>query len=152
MDIHLALNVLNLLILLILAVEDLKTKRISVCITLIYVAAGFVGGCIYYGGIDIVLTLILGGVFILVSGFSQEKIGYGDSLTILGFGLWRGLFGMLQGLFVGSLLSGICSVCYILRCRLKGKSFDKDKRIAFIPFLLLGAILGVICEEGLMRR
>lgn len=80
---------------------------------------------------------LLGTVFLLVSRWTKEAVGYADSWLIFILGLGLGIRKLLIVLSVAFFCSGILAAVLL---------FQKQKRkkeIAFIPFLLVG-YLGVI--------
>lgn len=79
----------------------------------------------------------MGTVFLLVSRWTKEAVGYADSWLIFILGLGLGIRKLLIVLSVAFFCSGILAAVLL---------FQKQKRkkeIAFIPFLLVG-YLGVI--------
>lgn len=83
---------------------------------------------------------VIGVGFLLLSKFTDEQIGYGDSWMILNlgiyFGIWKLIF--LLGIVFGA--SFIFS-CAGLAC---GK-LNRHTRIPFYPFLMIGYIGVMIC-------
>lgn len=81
---------------------------------------------------------MLGVVFFLVSKFTKEAIGYGDSWLILLLGAHLGIFRVLQLLFAASLMSSIFAVFYLWKHRWK-----RNATLPFVPFLVI-AYIGVV--------
>lgn len=68
--------------------------------------------------------------FLLISKWTEEALGYADSVTILLLGLFLGLWEMLTVLGTAFLLSGIAAmVCFVW------KHWPKKKTMPFLPFL-----------------
>nr|WP_317283232.1 prepilin peptidase [uncultured Sellimonas sp.] len=81
---------------------------------------------------------IVGCLFFLISRYSKEAIGYGDSWLIFNLGIGMGFWRTMVLLFVAFGTSGLWSVGILVFC--KGKKKDT---IPFVPFLITG-YLGVI--------
>ena len=87
---------------------------------------------------EVLLGVLLGLGFFLISKWSEEQIGYGDSWLILILGIYVGAKRMLLLLFVASLGAAIFSMIFCLLYR-----WNRNFSIPFIPFLT-AAYLGVI--------
>ena len=81
---------------------------------------------------------LLGVVFFLVSKYTKEAVGYGDSWLILLLGLYLGRFEALRVL----LLASIGAAVYALFCLWK-HHWKRDVTIPFAPFLAV-AYVGVL--------
>ena len=104
-------------------------------------AAGLVSGR-YLHAEDI--WLILGGVgvgilFLAVSRFTGESMGYGDSWAILILGIYLGLWELLTALTGAFFLLAAVSAA-----GLAAKKMSKRLRIPFYPFLTAGYLMSVI--------
>lgn len=122
--------------LLVLSLFDLKYKQVpSVLLIFFFI----IGTCFlpYKKGEIIwkVMGVLPGIIFFGVSKWSEEKIGYGDSIGIFILGLYLGVFHVLSILCTSFFLSG-CLGC------LKGSGRRKKEAVfPFFPFLFLGACL-----------
>lgn len=81
---------------------------------------------------------LLGGLFLLISKYTREAIGYGDSLLILLLGIYLGGLRVLEVLFWATTFAAITSVFCLWRRRWK-----RNATLPFVPFLSI-AYLGVI--------
>lgn len=85
----------------------------------------------------VVLSLIPGMGFFLLSFCSREKVGYGDGWTLLMIGLFLGAYQCFLILLVGLLAESAVSIVLLMF-----KKMRRDREIPFVPFLLLG--MGVV--------
>lgn len=124
---------ISLLFLAGLTQEDIKTKELSIYKVVTFIFLGFlfrlatgqftwneISGCLFPGG-----------VLLLLSFLTKERIGYGDGMTVAALGLWTGGWFTAFIVWVGIMLSGVWGGI----CLLRGK---KEETIPFLPFLLLG--------------
>lgn len=81
----------------------------------------------------VLLSLMPGTGFFLLSFLTREKVGYGDGWVLLMIGLFSGFFRCFLILLVGLLLESMAAVIL-----LSLKKIQRDKEIPFSPFLLLG--------------
>lgn len=73
---------------------------------------------------------VVGIVFLLVSRWTREGLGYADSITILLLGLFLGIWELLAVLGTAFLLSGMAAmVCLAVR------HWSRKKTMPFLPFL-----------------
>ncbi len=86
--------------------------------------------------VHLILGIVLGFVMILISFFSEGRIGMGDAVTILVTGICFGGVVSLFLLWLASTLLGLYGVFLML-------FFNKKKtdRIPFIPFLLTAYLM-----------
>ena len=124
-----------------LSLADVCTRRIPSLWLVIgsLLAAGYQ---IAAGEEDI--WLILGGVgvgilFLAVSRFTGESMGYGDSWAILILGIYLGLWELLTALTGAFFLLAAVSAA-----GLAAKKMSKRLRIPFYPFLTAGYLMSVI--------
>lgn len=95
----------------------------------------------FCGDVDIWYRLagaLLGVVFFVISKFTKEAVGYGDSWLILLLGIHMGILEALQVLFAASLMAAIFAIFYLWRRRWK-----RSETLPFVPFLAI-AYAGVI--------
>lgn len=122
----------GLLFLAVLAVQDIKEKKISVYKLLISAIMAIVYW-LFKGQLcwqEILKSIIPGVTLLLLSVITKENIGYGDGLAVSVLGLWTGSLFVLSALCAALLFSGICAVIYLIK--------KKKEPIPFIPFLLIG--------------
>lgn len=81
---------------------------------------------------------LLGAGFFVVSKFTKEAVGYGDSWLILILGIHMGILDVLQVLFAASLMAAIFAIFYLWRHRWK-----RSETLPFVPFLAI-AYAGVM--------
>lgn len=82
--------------------------------------------------------VLLGTAFFIVSKFTNEAVGYGDSWLILLLGVHLGIFKVLQLLFVASLMVAVFALFYLWKHRWRRKA-----TLPFVPFLAI-TYMGVI--------
>lgn len=134
--------VIILLWLLLLSIEDYSVRSVSVK-WLIY---GAVTVAIYLGikiqDVSEILDHVYGGVcglvFVLISKWSNEALGYGDSIVLLILGVYLGIWDFLEVGFVAFFLCGIYGV---ITRKLITKA--NTSSIPFIPFILGGYIVKI---------
>ncbi len=122
----------GILFLAVLAAEDIRKKEIPVSVILIFAFGAILFKVFskHFFWSEVVLCLVPGGFFLLLSLITKESIGYGDGMTVLVLGLWTGGWFTVLSAAMGIILSGIYGGCCVL--------FQKKDPIPFIPFLLLG--------------
>lgn len=86
---------------------------------------------------------VVGILFLLMSRFTREAIGYGDSLAIMVLGIYLGIWGLLEVLATAFFVLAVIAL-FSLTIR------QKKKKLAFpfYPFLTVGYLFGV-CLGGL---
>lgn len=80
----------------------------------------------------------LGAGFFGISKVTKEAIGYGDSWMILLLGIQKGIWQVLQILFVASLLAAVFALFYLWK-----RNWNKKATLPFLPFVVIGYV-GVI--------
>lgn len=78
----------------------------------------------------------VGILFFLISKWTHEAVGYGDSWLILLTGLYLGAPAAIRVLFAAFLLSGVCSVFWLWR-----RHWSRKAVIPWVPFLVLAYVL-----------
>lgn len=81
---------------------------------------------------------LLGVLLFLISKWTKEAIGYGDSWLILLLGVYLGGFKTLQLLFFASVIAGVFALIYLWK-----RKWKKNITIPFVPFMTV-AYLGVV--------
>ena len=118
----------------IISIIDISTKKIPVILLIIM---GIAGGIYIISGdksvINTVISIIPGGILLMMAFSTKEQIGYGDAVVVTLMGLFVSVDIVCSSLVMGLTIAGIVSVVYIVI-----KRADRKKQIAFTPFLLLG--------------
>jgi leader peptidase (prepilin peptidase)/N-methyltransferase len=133
-------------VLVVLAIVDVRERRLPDRIVLPSVVVGFVlvvGGCLLSGEPGaavgaVVGALVYSGVLLLLHLASPAGMGFGDVKLGLLLGLYlgaEGLAAVVWGLLLGSLIGAIVAVPVALRAR------DRHAGIPFGPPLALGAVI-----------
>lgn len=82
---------------------------------------------------------VVGIVFLLVSRWTREGLGYADSITILLLGVFLGVWELLAVLGTAFLLSGLAAmVCLVV------SHWSKKKTMPFLPFLAAAYLIAWI--------
>ena len=81
----------------------------------------------------VLLSLIPGAGFFLLSFLTREKVGYGDGWVLLMIGLFSGFSRCFMILLIGLLLESAVAIILLAL-----KKIQRDREIPFSPFLLLG--------------
>lgn len=81
------------------------------------------------------LGAMLGVVFLIISKYTGEKIGYGDSWMILNLGVYLGIWKIIV-LLIAAFGASFLFSCIGLGC----KKLKRDTRLPFFPFLMIGYI------------
>ena len=118
----------------IISIIDISTKKIPVILLIIM---GIAGGVYIISGdksvINTVISIIPGGILLMMAFLTKEQIGYGDAVVVTLMGLFVSVDIVCSSLVMGLTIAGMVSVIYIVI-----KRADRKKQIAFTPFLLLG--------------
>ncbi len=118
-----------------LSVLDIQRRRLPVWLlaTGAGAAAGFVVYRMFWGIGPLMLSLAgaaVGVAFLGLSKVTDESFGYGDSIVIVGLGLYLGLWKLLCVLMGAFGLSAIFSMVMM-----KTQNFQRKTTLPFIPFL-----------------
>lgn len=121
---------------------DVRYRRIPAGYLALFTAAVVLYQIIWFRQVWIlwVLGMSVGVCFLMLSRFSGEGIGYGDSWMILNLGILLGIwkvFVVLIGAFLISMVTAFIGVK-------KGK-WGRKTRIPFFPFLLAGYVGALLC-------
>lgn len=133
-------DVIVLLLLMVCCVSDIRTRKIS---TKILIGMS-IGLAVFRLMIENEMFLsVCGGIFVgvlfmLISKWTKEAIGYADSWIILLLGGYLGAEKLLLLITIAFFLAGICSLVGLI-C----KKWSRKYSIPFIPFLTL-AYAGVV--------
>ena len=126
----------------ILSWSDLKEKSISIPSLFISNMAFLVLRiCSLNGGWkEYISGAFVGLVFLLISIFSKQAIGYADSLIMTGLGFYLGFWKIISLLGTAFFLLAFAGLFLLLKCR-----WSKKSSIPFLPFLMIG-YLGVLLK------
>lgn len=127
-----------LIFLSICTVFDIRKKEIPLILAGagMTAAVGFTIWRIENGSIytaQILLSLLPGLFFLLVSWCTKEKVGYGDGILLLITGLMVGFYLCFTGLCISLFLSAFFGVLLLFLHKAR-----KNSRIPFVPFLTMG--------------
>lgn len=139
--IRLAAAVITVTVLIVCSVEDISRKQIRLWETGIFIIANLILALCEQVGWRIIFSgIFLGFIFMVVSIYTKERIGKGDSLLIIGTGIYLGFGGTLTVVFAALLLASIYGL--ILVWKRKGWSYE----IAFVPFMLVPYTAAIIMQ------
>lgn len=133
---------LHMVMLCVCSVEDGKEKEVSLWKIVLYAAVicGYGLWEVYMdpeSGWDIVRRAMVGGIpgmgLLIMAKVTDEAIGYADAWLTLIIGISMG-FGKTVGILAAAFLGTFITAVFLF---IRGKK-AKKKRIAFVPFLLLG--------------
>ena len=136
-------------ILILLAIEDIREKRVMVIPPLLFCAYIFMMH-IFSPTLEIAEMLfgvLFGGIMILVSFLTKGKIGMGDAVIYACMiGPFFGGLKALAVLFTATLSSAVFSLFLIVRMKkrqgaLGVGTYVKETEIPFVPFTLIGAAI-----------
>ena len=130
-----------LVLLVICSVIDWKKKTIPV---LLLMMLGMVAAISAFLCADVSIKLRIGGVlmgiaFLIVSRFTKEAIGYGDSWLMLFLGMQLGYIQTISLLFVSSMLAAVASLFLLWRHKWK-----RNATLPFVPFLTISYFAVVV--------
>lgn len=119
---------------------DYRKKEISLVITGIYAAAGIVFSIVSKRGFgDMMIPLVIGALFLLLSLISGGDLGMGDGWTLLALGMMIRTDEYISMIGLSMLLAAGVSVLLLAVFRKNRKT-----EIPFIPFLFLAYMGGVM--------
>lgn len=127
------MHYISLLYLLLSSYSDIKNRKISIVLSLLFIIMAFFIMGFLYG-------FTLGLLFFLFSIISKGKLGMGDALLIFTTGFYFSFFEMFTIIFYSLFLSSIFSIYKIYSLKLK-KSDLKRFSLPFAPFLFLGLLI-----------
>ena len=121
--------------------QDVKEKKISVT----YLKIGALLSFLYLlweiwnknmRGKEVMLSLLPGVIFLLLSKLTKEKVGVGDGFVFLVIGICLGSSMTWMVCQLGLILSSVYSLLILLL-----KRGNRESQIAFIPFIWLAHFL-----------
>lgn len=122
----------------VMSVFDLKFKRLPDS----YLCLGVLSAVlirIMFKGLPLrsyMMAALVGIIFIMISYFTNEKIGYGDGVIILYTGILSGLENMLFIIFTAFILCALTGIILMVI-----KNTKKDLSLPFVPFIFAGFII-----------
>ncbi|WP_230398759.1 prepilin peptidase [Novisyntrophococcus fermenticellae] len=118
--------------------RDIRRREIYLLPTVFYGIWGliltFYSGNIFHW--EVIADLLPGLILLLIGKVSGGKVGYGDGLLVLSFGVWNGFKNCIFTLAAALMLAFLWSAFSLLK-----KSLNKNSEIPFVPFLLISYIL-----------
>lgn len=137
------------ILLIIESVSDFKKKEVNLMATVLLFLVGIVRFAMIGNESEVFITkelsrivvflisVIPGMIILIISIITKGSIGMGDGIVVTGMGLWMPTEELLKVLIAGFFLSSIYAV-FCCCVRKKGMRYE----IPFIPFLLMGYIVG----------
>lgn len=131
-------ELISLLYLSVAGLMDYKKRTVPVMMPII---GAVVGVFLYLYQKDMPITELLiaiipGVIFVAISILSSGKVGLGDGLIIIPFGLMVGLWDSTTSLIYAMLSSGVVAL-FLLATKKKSGNYQ----LPFLPFLLCGLVL-----------
>lgn len=136
-------SVVSICSLLIMSIQDIKRREISLWLILVYVLSGIIASIFLYSVMDVVFSLIPGALMLFLAFVSEEKIGYADGLISIGLGIWMGTELSVIVIVLSFGCVGAYSIVFILIEMIKKKGINLQKQLPFIPFLLGGLVMSI---------
>ena len=128
-----------------LSALDVRSRRLPVSL----LACGIGAACVYqvfWGTVPSGISLAgaaIGVLFLVVSKITGEALGYGDSILILGLGIYLGFWNLLGLLVIAFFIAaGFAMVVLAIR------HFKRKAILPFVPFLLTGYV-AILLSGGL---
>jgi len=90
---------------------------------------------------EILVSAIPGFVLVLISLASSGKVGIGDGLIIIPFGLMLGFWDSTTSIILAMIFSGLVAM-FLLITKKKSGSYE----LPFLPFLLCGLVLTLLIK------
>lgn len=139
-----AVSLIGLSVLLVpCAVMDVWKKRLPVVALCILMAVAATVNLVMerLSWWEILLGVLYGGSFLLISLLSKGAVGLGDGVMIAAAGAWMGIMFVLYASIFGFLLAGIFGLLYI-----KVKKLDRKTKLPFAPFFTASCLLLSVLE------
>lgn len=126
------------------SVWDWRYRQIPIAVTL---AGGVMGLLLSMmrerSLMDLCMGLVPGLVCLGLGWITREAIGYGDGFLLCAMGMYKSLEEIVGIIVLASSLAGILGMVLIIFCKKKGKD-----QIPFVPFLLVGAVVYMMLQQG----
>ena len=126
-------------------VIDIKTRKVSFKILVLYGALGMLN-LVFFDGQNLYAALggALIGIFVLgISKLTRGGIGMGDGFLIIVTGVFLGTWKNIELLLGSFFLAAIFSVFYLIVKKKNDKKEIRKKEIPLVPFLFL-SFLGTV--------
>ncbi len=128
-------------ILLAMAVLDIRCHKIPIRILILANVSALIYQVVYK---EEEAAIVIGGiavgcVFVLISKVTEESLGYGDSLGILGLGVYLGFWNVLEVLSGAFFITALAAVFALIRKRMSRKC-----AMPFYPFLAVSYVIWVV--------
>lgn len=120
------------------SIEDIKSKEITLMVTLGSALAGIVCHLVYQSQsiYSMLGGMLFGGGILLFAILSGGKIGIGDGMVLILTGLYLGAERNLALMLLSFFLAGVWAFITIFFLRM-----DKGEKMPFIPFLFLAYVV-----------
>lgn len=130
-------------ILVIVSAIDIKYRKIPAEILAAINVGAFLFQCLCHKE-DAALVaggIVTGIMFLLISKVTGEGVGYGDSLGILGLGIYLGLWKLFEVLAGAFFLLALCAIIVLVR-----KKMSRKMSLPFYPFLTIAYVFWMAGE------
>lgn len=132
-------TLVNIAALVFFSAEDIRKKTVSVKAAVVLALMNIVFSVIFKITVpDILLSIVPGGIFILISVVTHGKIGLGDGIVLIAAGIGRGINEMLFTALIALMISALFGIILILMKKASGKT-----ALPFVPFILAGFLICV---------
>lgn len=132
-------DVILFLFLMICSISDLRTRKIPnyilVCMSVVTILCCF---CKEHKWEYAVVGAGVGSIFLMISKWTNESVGYGDSWILLLLGIYLGSMKIVELAAIALFLVGIFSLFILVF-----QKWNRNVAIPFVPFLTV-AYIGVI--------
>lgn len=133
-----AANSLVGLLLIIAGISDIRTRKVSIKLLLLFGAAALVN-TIFLQRTDVVSAIfgmIPGIILLLLGKLTRESVGYGDGCIIIIIGVFLGINKTIELIMTALFMAAIYSV-FLISCKKAGRK----KEMPFVPVLLIAFLL-----------
>lgn len=128
-----------------LAVEDLRIKKIPVIPLMLTGIVGMIFHLMYWNRDiqDILGGISIGIVLYFISVITRGKIGKGDGVLFMVTGVYLGFWNNLILLWVACVMAGVVGAGMMVAFKK-----NKDYKLPFVPFVLLAALVMLMVGKG----
>ena len=128
-----------------LAVEDLRIKKIPVIPLMLTGIVGMIFHLMYWNRDiqDILGGISIGIVLYFISVITRGKIGKGDGVLFMVTGVYLGFWNNLILLWVACVMAGVVGAGMMVAFKK-----NKDYKLPFVPFVLLAALVMLMIGKG----